>query len=184
MRITGGDWRGRTLRAPKSEATRPTQDRVREALFNLLQTALPGARFLDLYAGSGAVGIEALSRGAASADFIERDRKVFDTLRQNLEAFAIPTDCARLADADAWLRGTHPPAGPWDIVFADPPYRHAEELGPAQIAAALLARGALAPDALLIFETDFRTDALPIPGFTLLRDREYGKTRLAVYRRD
>lgn len=182
MRITGGDWRGRTLRAPKSEATRPTQDRVREALFNLLQTALPGARFLDLYAGSGAVGLEALSRGAATADFIERDRKVFETLRQNLAAFGVPPDRARLADADAWLRGAIPPNGPWDIVFADPPYRHAEDLGPEQIAAALVARGALVPGGYLVLETDFRTDALPIPGFTLLRDREYGKTRLAIHR--
>lgn len=183
MRITGGMWRGRTLRAPKAEATRPTQDRVREALFNLLQPVIVGARFLDLYAGSGAVGLEALSRGAARADFIERDRRVFETLRANLAAFGVEAACARLVDADAWLAGKAPPEGPWDVVFADPPYRHAEALGAAAIGAALLARGALAAGGILALETDLRTEAGAIEGFGLLRDRVYGKTRLALYRR-
>ena len=113
MRITGGAWRGRTLLIPKSDAIRPTQDRVREALFNLLRPVLGGARFLDLFAGSGAVGLEALSQGAASADFIERDRTVHATLLRNLAAFGVDPAHAFLPSS-GW-RALFPPTarGTW-----------------------------------------------------------------------
>ena len=103
MRVAGGTWRGREVLMPKSEAVRPTQSRVREAVFDLLMQVVPGRRFLDLFAGSGAMGIEALSRGAAAAAFWERDRRVFATLQKNLAAFGIAPEAARNLDSLAAL---------------------------------------------------------------------------------
>ncbi len=232
MRITGGQWRGRALLMPKSDAVRPTQDRVREALFGLLQPVLPGAAFLDLFAGSGAVGLEALSRGAREATFLERDRTVFATLLRNLAAFGVDARLAHNTDTlrmlgglearvlgDAEVPGTPPPAEagwqrfpkdaggqrspqrsetappprrgflppalrPADIVFADPPYLWAREHGFGALAQALMARGLLASGGFFVAEFDHRTDPEEIPGLTLLRDRAYGKTRLAIWRHD
>lgn len=202
MRITGGQWCGRTLLMPKSELVRPTQDRVREALFNLLAPVLPNARLLDLFAGSGAVGLDALSRGAARVTFLERDKAVFTTLKKNLDAFEVASDCALNTDALRWLGlTTNDPQAtgkirhgiaaspltfrePFTIVFADPPYLWAKENGFAALAQALIDKQLLAPGGLFITETDYRTDAVELPGYTLLRDRLYGKTRLAIYRYD
>ncbi len=191
MRISGGQWCGRTLLMPKSELVRPTQDRVREALFNLLAPALPGARFLDLFAGSGAVGLDALSRGVESVTFLERNRTVYNTLLKNLANFNVASDCAKNADALTWLgltqdgaRRRPPLARPYTIVFLDPPYRWAEEHGIASIAQALIDLQLVAPGALLVAETDYRTDPEELPHYTLLRDRLYGKTRLAIWRLD
>ena len=203
MRITGGQWCGRTLLMPKSELVRPTQDRVREALFNLLAPLLNASHFLDLFAGSGAVGLDALSRGAASVTFLERDKTVFTTLKKNLEAFGVDPICAHQTDALAWLglatSGTQtkrtnansfskvmPRAlgAVYDIVFADPPYLWAKENGFAPIAQALAEQNRLKPGGFLITETDYRTDPADLPGYTLLRDRLYGKTRLVIYQRE
>lgn len=188
MKVAGGAWRGRPLLMPKSELVRPTQDRVREALFNLLMQVIQGARFLDLFAGSGAVGIEALSRGAASATFLEQDRTVFATLQKNLAAFGIESTCAKQLNALEWLglegnARVAPLAQPFTIVFADPPYRWAAEQGVAPIAEALAKSERLIPGGFFIAETDFRTDPVEIPDYTLVRDREYGKTRLTIYQR-
>ena len=195
MRISGGEWCGRTLLMPKSDLVRPTQDRVREALFNLMMGLIPGCRFLDLFAGSGAVGLDALSRGAGEVTFLERDRKVFETLRKNMDTFGVPADCAHCTDALLWLglsetgtakgRPVRLPARvaqPYDIVFADPPYLWAKENGFAAIAEALRLRGLIAPGGLLTTETDYRTDPADLPGYELLRDRLYGKTRIVIYR--
>ncbi len=193
MRISGGTWCGRTLLMPKSELVRPTQDRVREALFNLLAPVLPGARFLDLFAGSGAVGLDALSRGVASATFLERDKAVFTTLLKNLATFNVSPDCAKHVDALTWLGLTQgdgrkasprPPAvaQPYTIVFLDPPYRWADENGLAPIAQALIDHQLIAPGAILIAETATRTDPEELPGYTMLRDRVYGKTRLVLWK--
>ncbi len=193
MRISGGSWCGRTLLMPKSELVRPTQDRVREALFNLLAPVLPGARFLDLFAGSGAVGLDALSRGVEAVTFLERDKTVFMTLLKNLATFKVSPDCAKNVDALAWLglagEGSRKPsarppsvAKPYTIVFLDPPYRWAEEHGIAPIAQALIDLRLIEPGAILIAETDYRTDPEELPKYTLLRDRLYGKTRLALWR--
>jgi 16S rRNA (guanine966-N2)-methyltransferase len=178
---------------------RPTQDRVREALFNLLTPVLQGARFLDLFAGSGAVGLDALSRGVAEVTFLEQDKAVFNTLKKNLQAFGVDDYYAQNVNTLSWLgladhaKPTHrkAPASmattvnlrPYDIVFADPPYLWAKENGFAPIAEALITRNLLTAEGFLITETDYRTDALELPGFTLVRDRLYGKTRLAIYRR-
>lgn len=199
MRISGGEWCGRTLLMPKSDLVRPTQDRVREALFNLLMYVIGDARFLDLFAGSGAVGLEALSRGAKQVTFLEKDRRVYQTLLKNLANFNVDPYMAKNTDALAWLglseaqqkRGARPAPiavaanqQPYDIVFCDPPYLWAQENGFAPIAQALIDRGILTEKGLLVTETDYRTDAVELPGYTLLKDRLYGKTRLAVYQRE
>ncbi len=189
MRISGGQWCGRTLLMPKSDLVRPTQDRVREALFNLLAPVLQGARFLDLFAGSGAVGLDALSRGAASVTFLERDKTVYQTLVKNLTAFGVALETARNVDALAWLglEGKQPfraPSQPYSIVFLDPPYLWAHEHGIAPIAQALAEQHLLEPGGILVAETDYRTNPEPLPGYTLLRDRLYGKTRLVLWRKE
>ena len=103
MRITGGEFCGRILKVPKTDAVRPTQDRVREALFNIIQCEVPGADFLDLFAGSGAVGLEALSRGAKSATFVEQDRRHIAALKENLSTVRVAAANCVLADAyDRW----------------------------------------------------------------------------------
>lgn len=168
---------------PVSDKIRPTQDRVREALFSILMGVIDGARFLDLFAGSGAVGLEAVSRGAAEAFFVEADRKCFQTLKRNLETFALnPRDFTAQADALKWVK-TCGNNRKFDIVFADPPYLLAREQGFVALAEALSARDCLAPGGFFVAETDEDTPAQPLDGFEMIRDRCYGNTRLAVYRR-
>nr|WP_091513701.1 16S rRNA (guanine(966)-N(2))-methyltransferase RsmD [Microbulbifer yueqingensis] len=123
LRIIGGEWRGRKLQFAPVEGLRPTGDRLRETLFNWLQFRLPGARCLDLFAGSGALGLEALSRGAAAVDFVELNRRAADTLRTQLELLG--TDRGRVHHESALQflarePGTH--GAPYDVVFLDPPF--------------------------------------------------------------
>jgi 16S rRNA (guanine(966)-N(2))-methyltransferase RsmD len=122
MRVIAGSFRSRTLQAPEGLATRPTSDRLRETLFNVLSPRIQGAAFLDLYAGSGAVGIEALSRGAESVVFVERAPAAIKVLRANLARLGL-TDGYRIAaeSVRGYLRKTKG-GGPWDIAFLDPPY--------------------------------------------------------------
>lgn len=125
MRVVAGELRGRRLVAPSGASTRPTSDRVREATFNALTSmgALDDARVLDLFAGSGALGIEALSRGATSATFVERDRAALAALRTNLDACGLGPDRAEVVVGDAAaLVSTGRLAGPWDLALLDPPY--------------------------------------------------------------
>ena len=180
MRITGGIFRGRVLKVPKSDAIRPTQDRVREALFNILAPEVAGADFLDLFAGCGAVGLEALSRGARSATFVERDRRHLAVLDGNLKALgakatSVAADCYRYVETYS---------GPgFSIAFADPPYALGEERGYAGTLAALAGRGVVRPGGLFVAEMTAVQRAEDTPGWDLLRDRTYGKTRLCVWRR-
>ena len=183
MRVTGGIFRGRTLRVPKSDAIRPTQDRVREALFSMLQTELSGCAFLDLFAGTGAAGIEALSRGAATATFVELNRRHLPILRANLDQLALAPGMAEAIAADVY-RWIERYAGPgFGIVFADPPYALGEEKGYASVLATLAARGVVRPGGLFVAEMTAVQRAEETPGWELLRDRTYGKTRLCVWRR-
>jgi 16S rRNA (guanine(966)-N(2))-methyltransferase RsmD len=124
MRIIGGADRGRRLKAPRGLRTRPTGDRVRVTLFDILGPAVAGTRVLDLFAGTGAVGIEALSRGAARAVFVERDRDALRALRANLAALGLGRDAARVVGADALaaLPVLAASEAPFDLVFLDPPY--------------------------------------------------------------
>ena len=182
MRITGGEFRGRTLKVPVSDAIRPTQDRVREALFNILAPEIAGAEFLDLFAGSGAVGLEALSRGAKAVTFVEASRRHAGTLRENAEACRV-TGATNVVVRDCyrWIASY---AGPgFTIGFADPPYALGEERGYASVLATLAAHGVIRPSGLFVAEMTAVQKAEETPGWDLLRDRTYGKTRLCIWRR-
>jgi len=182
MRITGGIHGGRQLKVPKTDDIRPTQDRVREALFNILMPELPGAVFLDLFSGSGAVGIEALSRGAAAVTCVERDRRHLAVLRENLAELRITSGIETVgADVYQWL-ARYAGSG-YTIAFADPPYALGEEKGYAQVLATLAERGVVRDGGLFIAEMTAVQHAEETPGWDLLRDRTYGKTRICIWRR-
>jgi 16S rRNA (guanine966-N2)-methyltransferase len=185
MRIVGGRHRGRRLLAPPGDIVRPTSDRAREALFNILShgrfaaEGIPfaGAVVLDAFAGTGALGLEALSRGAAEAVFIERDREALVILRKNVEALGegarahiVPGDATQPLGAGSSCA----------LAFLDPPY-HSGLAAPAL--GALAARGWLAPDALAVVETAAREELAPPAGFILLDERIYGAARLVFLRR-
>lgn len=182
MRIAGGEWRGRLLKAPDGDSVRPTQDRVREALFSMLMHEIPGARFLDLFAGSGGVGLEALSRGAADCTFVELAPRHLAVLRANVASLAAGARCrpAR-ADVFSWLETF---AGePFDVAFADPPYELGVEKGYAGILTSLSERNVVRPGGLFIAEMTSRQIPETSPAWDLCRDRVYGQTRIAVYKR-
>jgi 16S rRNA (guanine966-N2)-methyltransferase len=173
LRIVAGEFKGRRLRAPRGTRTRPTADRVREALFSMLGD-VGGTRVLDLYAGSGALGIEALSRGAESAVFVERDPQAVAAIERNLTAIGVEATVSR-QDVLRYLGGAE---GPFDLVFCDPPYDSASRL-----AAPLAERLPMltAEDARIVTESDKR-HPLELP-FPLLTEREYGDTRIAIHGR-
>ncbi len=125
MRIVAGQWRGRRITAPSGTLVRPTLDRVREAWMSILQADIPGARVLDLYAGSGALGLEALSRGASSADFVENASRSLAALDSNIESLGAGA-LARVHRMQALQFVKQLPAGSFDVVFADPPYEEGE----------------------------------------------------------
>lgn len=177
VRIIGGRWRGTRLAVADSPGLRPTSDRVRETLFNWLQPALPGARVLDLFAGSGALGLEAVSRGATAAMLVERDPRLVELLHgavQRLEA-AANVQVLR-ADALAWLQ--LPVHGRFDIVFVDPPFADGIH---AAVLAALPAW--VGPGAWLYLESALHAAAHPGPGWALHRQGETREVRYALYRR-
>lgn len=175
MRVVAGVYGGRRLVAPPGDATRPTSDRVREALFSVLGPSVQGARVLDLFAGSGALGIEALSRGAASAVFVDRAPRAVAAVRANLAALGIEADVRRM-EARAWLRTASSRGDAYDLVFLDPPYRRAGELG-RELSDALTA--VLAPGARVVTESDRREPlALDLP---LLDERRYGDTVIRIH---
>ncbi len=175
MRVVAGRYGGRRLVAPPGDATRPTSDRVREALFSVLGPSVQGARVLDLFAGSGALGIEALSRGAAEAVFVDRAPKAIEAVRANLAALGIEADVHRI-EARAWLRAASARADAYDLVFLDPPYRRAGELG-RELSEGLAA--VLAPGARVITESD-RRDPLEL-GLPLRDERRYGDTVIRIH---
>jgi 16S rRNA (guanine966-N2)-methyltransferase len=175
MRVVAGRYGGRRLVAPPGSATRPTSDRVREALFSVLGGSVQDARVLDLYAGSGALGIEALSRGAASVVFVDRSPHAITAIRANLKALGIDADVRRL-EARAALRTASARADAYDLVFLDPPYRRAAELG-RELSEALPA--VLAPRARVVSESD-RRDPLELD-FPLVDERRYGDTVIRIH---
>ena len=175
MRVVAGLYGGRRLVAPPGSATRPTSDRVREALFSILGPDVEGARVLDLYAGSGALGIEALSRGAATAVFVDRSEPAVAAIKANLEALGIEAAVRRM-EARAALRPAPAGADPYDLVFLDPPYRHAAGLG-RELSEALPA--VLAPGARVISESD-RREPLEL-ALALTDERSYGDTVIRIH---
>jgi len=181
MRISGGEWCGRKLKVPPGNAVRPTQDRVREALFSMLMGVVPDAAFLDLYAGSGSVGLEALSRGARSATWVERNPRHVALLRANAEALGAAGEVV-CCEAVRWLKGPGRERR-FDVVFADPPYEDARERGFSELMGLLADNGAVRDGGVFVAEMPEARPAEEVPGWLLLRDRAYGHTRLAVYKR-
>lgn len=178
MRIIAGEWRGRALETPPGDATRPTADRVRETLFSMLMSRLgsfEGLSVADLFAGSGALGLEALSRGAASATFVERDSAALAIIRRNAERLGA-NERARIIPGSALAL---PRAGPFDLILADPPY--AAGAGSAVVAAIGAAQW-LAPGGWLAVETQHRDEIAP--GDLLIEaTRDVGRARLSLLRR-
>lgn len=172
MRIVAGRYGGRRIAAPPGAGTRPTSDRVREALFSVLGD-LTGLNVLDLFAGSGALGLEALSRGAAHATFVERDAAAVRVLRANLELLGAGADVHR-ADARAFLGNASGTGEPYDLLFLDPPYRDAPRLG-----RELALEGVLAADARVVTESDRRAP-LDIDLPTRF-ERRYGDTLIRIH---
>ncbi|HTI67785.1 MAG TPA: 16S rRNA (guanine(966)-N(2))-methyltransferase RsmD [Caulobacteraceae bacterium] len=181
MRIVSGRFRGKSLVAPPGLATRPTGDRAREGVFNILEHAawsgpLQDMRVIDLFAGSGALGFEALSRGAAFCLFVETDEAARGAIRDNMEALG-QFGAARVHRRDATDLGPRPgSAGPaFDLAFLDPPY--GQGLGEAALAG-LASGGWLKPGALAVVERGVGEPALAAPGFEVLDDRTYGAARV------
>ena len=172
MRIIAGTWRGRPLIAPPGFATRPTSDRAREGLFSMLASRIgsfEGLAVADLFAGSGALGLEALSRGAAHCVFVENDRRAADTIRANLAALGASGEVlARNAEHSAL------PA-PADLAFLDPPYGSG-------LASAALAKLTMAPGGWVSVETG-RTEAVAAEGYEIDVERKYGKAKITLLRR-
>jgi 16S rRNA (guanine966-N2)-methyltransferase len=178
MRVIAGRLGGRRLKAPTGTVTRPTSDRVREALFGMLGV-LDGASVLDLFAGTGALGIEALSRGALKAVFVERDARAAAVLRENLRALGIDPHAAdvRRGDALAALRAARASQETYDLVFIDPPYRQARDWE-SELSAIL--PSLLRPSGRVVVESD-RRSPLRLPG-ELQRQRRYGDTSITIHR--
>lgn len=177
MRVIAGRLRGRRLSAPRGRTTRPTSDRVREAVFSMLGE-LEGTSVLDLFAGTGALGIEALSRGAERALFVERDAAALDALERNLAALGLGEPWARVRAGDALsvLRSASRAGETYDLVFVDPPYEQARELG--RELSALLP-SALAPGARVVVESDRRAPAEL--SLAVARSKRYGDTIVTIH---
>jgi 16S rRNA (guanine966-N2)-methyltransferase len=178
MRIIAGEWRGRKLVAPGGRQTRPTADRTRETLFSMLASRIgsfEGLRVADLYAGSGALGLEALSRGAAHATFVENDRAALKAIDANVMALGAAARISMRAMSATIL----PPAEPFDLVLADPPY----EVGSgAAVAEAVAKAGWLAPGGWMAVETHKGDAVTPPTGWQIAAERDVGRARLTLLR--
>ena len=184
MRITGGRHRSRTLRAPRGSLTRPTSDRVREALFGILAAggAIEGARVLDLYAGTGALGLEALSRGAADATLVEASRAALGALRANVDALGLAAR-TRVVEADVERAAERIAAsGPFDIVFADPPWALVDAGTAPRALAHIVSAGALAAGGRVVLEHSSRTSPPAVDRLVRVDTRVYGDTALTFYK--
>jgi 16S rRNA (guanine966-N2)-methyltransferase len=178
MRIVGGRFRGRGLAGPRSDAIRPTSDRLRETIFNILahgyDDPVPGARVIDLFAGTGAMGLEALSRGAAYAVLVDEGAQARGLIRENVEALGL-AGVARLFKRDATRMGRIERMEPFSLVFCDPPY--GRDLAPKALSSCAEG-GWLVPGALVVVEeTQGAEVALP-EGFEEIERRDYGETRV------
>lgn len=179
MRIIAGQWRGRPLIAPNGDTTRPTADRTREALFSMLTSrvgSFDGLAVADLFAGSGALGLEALSRGAASCLFVEQDKPALDALRANIAKLGAAGTTVRPAS----VLSLGPAPAPLDIVLMDPPYA----TGAGQVAADKLTRlGWISPATWVSIETA-RDEPVEVVGLTIDTERTFGRARITILRRE
>ena len=210
MRITSGIFGGRNLAVPKTGDIRPTQDRVRQALFSMLMNEVPSCSFLDIFAGSGAVGLEAYSRGASSVTFVEQNPRHIAVIKQNIESlipsqirtsgssslpqtqirtsgssslpqpFQPSLSCIK-ADAYRWLATFS--GRPFDIAFADPPYALGEEKGYADFLGTLASRNVIRSGGIFAAEMTSAQTPDEVEGWRLVRERKYGKTRLCLWMR-
>lgn len=180
MRIIAGQWRGRKLSAPAGDNTRPTSDRTRETLFSMLTSRLGSweeLRVADLFAGSGALGLEALSRGAAHAVFAEQDAAAIKTIRANIAHLGALAQCDVRTGS---VMSLGPVKAPYDLVMLDPPYK----TGAGVVAIEKLQRmGWIGEGTWISLETEFR-EPVRIKGFSIDSEREVGKARLTLLRMD
>ena len=175
MRIIAGERKGHTIFAPKGRDTRPTSDRVRENVFNIVAPWVEGARVLDLYAGSGAMGLEALSRGAASVVFVESDADAARTIDRNLDKLRLTGATVVRMNASTGLAQEAAAGRKYDLVLVDPPYAMTDY----DTLAHYLAR-VLADDGLLVLESSARTEP-ELSGLAVRTSRKYGSTRITVF---
>ena len=175
MRIIAGERKGHTIFAPKGLETRPTSDRVRENVFNIVAPWIEGARVLDLYAGSGAMGLEALSRGAAAAVFAEADPEAVRVIERNLDRLRLTGATVLRLNASTALAQEVAAGRKYDLVLADPPYAMTD-----YTALSRYLPGVLADDGLLVLESAAKTEP-DIPGLAVRTTRKYGSTRVTVF---
>jgi 16S rRNA (guanine966-N2)-methyltransferase len=184
MRIVAGSFRGREIHGPASLATRPTSDRVRENLFNILAHGidgfeLEGARVMDLFAGTGALGLEALSRGAKFCQFVDESAEARGIIRKNADSFGVIGQC-KIWRRDATDLGPCAPQSPFGLVFADPPY--GKGLGERALTS-LVAGEWLAEGAVVVLEEAEAVDVGQVAGLQIVDARVYGVARVRIYRR-
>ena len=174
---------GRKLKVPPGDKVRPTQDRVREALFSMLMTTVPDAAFIDLFAGSGSVGLEAFSRGARDVTWVEQDPRNAALIKENVAALVSSRGEVACCEVMRWLKG--PGRGRQaDLVFADPPYVRGSVQCFTDIMLLLAESRVLRRGGIFVAEMPESSHPEEIEGWTLLRDRTYGHTRLVLYRLD
>jgi 16S rRNA (guanine966-N2)-methyltransferase len=183
MRIIGGTLRSRALKGPATPGTRPTSDRVRESLFNILAHGIEdldfeGARILDLFSGTGALGFEAISRGAKFCQFVDDDAQARGVIRDNADSLGVIGLC-KIWRRDATQLGPCAPQSPYNIIFVDPPYN--KGLGEKALASAV-AGGWMASGAIAVLEDAERAEVKEIMGLTLIDQRTYGDTQIRLYR--
>ncbi len=183
MRIVGGRFKGHAIHGPSSLSTRPTSDRVRESMFNILAHGiegleLDGARVMDLFAGTGALGLEALSRGAKFCQFVEEGTEARGVIRRNADALGAIGMC-KIWRRDATKLGPCAPQSPFNLVFADPPYNRG--MGEKALAS-LVDGGWLSPGAIVVLEESERATIADVPGLTRIDQRTYGDTVVHLYR--
>ena len=182
MRIVGGKFRGREILGPSSGATRPTSDRVRESIFNILahgiaDFSLEEARVMDMFAGTGALGLEAISRGAKFCLFVEEDTEARGIIRKNTDACGVIGQC-KIWRRDATLLGPSAPQSPFTLVFADPPYN--KGLGEKALVS-LIEGGWLAKGAIIVLEEAEKAVVADVAGVGLIDERVYGETKVRIY---
>ncbi len=183
MRIVGGKFKGHSLASPSGQSTRPTSDRTREAIFNILAHGidgldLEGTRVLDLFAGTGALGLEALSRGAKFAQFIDESAEARGLIRRNADSLGLIGQC-KIWRRDATRLGPCPPQPVFDLVFADPPY--GKGLGEKALKS-LVDGGWLVPGAVVVLEEAVKAEIAEVAGLTQIDRRDYGDTQVRIYR--
>jgi 16S rRNA (guanine966-N2)-methyltransferase len=174
MRIIAGEFRGRRLLPPEGDVTRPITDRVKQSLFDILTPLLPGARVYDCFAGTGSMGLESISRGAAEAVFFEADRSAQTRLRKNIAALGVEDRCRVIGqDLFRWFASAAPPKPPIGVVYLDPPYRFLRERPDDLRKLAERLSAHVAPEGTIVFRHDV-ADRLELPGLSRADERTYG----------